>query len=484
MSLDYSYVSSLSSLHPAWRLLRMRHAPLIISFLHRTYLEPNRRLLAAAEFRALLEDELYMLRQSGDSDTPARDAAAYLADWLSDGILRRTWAGANSEEHIDITPQTEKAIHWVASLRERTFVGTESRLLTFVELVRQMAEESDSNVERRLAVLHRQREELDAKIDRVSRGEVEVLSEFELRDRFQQLEQLGRGLLSDFREVEENFRKLSRSARERIALWDGSKGQLLDELCRSDDEIKQSDQGRTFEAFCDFLLSVDSREELASHLATALQLPAVREQARDARLDRVHYDWISAGETIQETIASLSQQLRRFLDDQALLENRRIMEILRGIESHAIALRNNPPPGHIMWIDGMKCDIEIPMDRPLYRPIARPDIADIALEHGQAEEEATALYSQTVVDRGSLARHIATVLSEHGPVTLRELTQLQPIQRGLAEVVTYLDLGFSRYETELLDFMKDDLDWQVDEIDEEVERKATMQRILFREKTS
>ena len=130
----------------------------------------------------------------------------------------------------------------------------------------------------------------------------------------------------------------------------------------------------------------------------------------------------------------------------------------------------------------MKCDIEIPMDRPLYRPFARPSIADIALEPGQAEEEADALYSQTVVDRGNLARHIAAVLSEHGPVTLRELAQLQPIQRGLAEIVTYLDLAFSRYETELLPFIKDDLDWQADGTDEQVKRTATMQRILFREK--
>jgi hypothetical protein len=36
----------------------------------------------------------------------------------------------------------------------------------------------------------------------------------------------------------------------------------------------------------------------------------------------VHHDWLEAGEHTQRTVAQLSQQLRRFLDDRAFLENR------------------------------------------------------------------------------------------------------------------------------------------------------------------
>jgi hypothetical protein len=35
-------------------------------------------------------------------------------------------------------------------------------------------------------------------------------------------------------------------------------------------------------------------------------------------LKRVHYDWLEAGEHTQRTVALLSQELRRFLDDQDL----------------------------------------------------------------------------------------------------------------------------------------------------------------------
>lgn len=219
-------------------------------------------------------------------------------------------------------------------------------------------------------------------------------------------------------------------------------------------------------------------------MSTALNLPAIRNQAKDTRLERVHYDWIAAGEATQQTVASLSQQLRRFLDDQALLENRRIMEILRRIEGHALVLRDSPPAEAVAYMNEMSCDIELPIDRPLFRPPVRLSIADVTPEAGQADQDPDALYSQVIVDRTSLASHISSTVMEYGPVTLRELTDLQPLKHGLAELVAYLDLGSSRFEMEPLEFMKDSIIWQTIEADEEIERHAIMQRILFKEKAS
>jgi Protein of unknown function (DUF3375) len=54
---------------------------------------------------------------------------------------------------------------------------------------------------------------------------------------------------------------------------------------------------------------------------------------------RIHYDWLDAGEQTQQTVRTLSDQLRRFLDDQAWLENRRVMDLLRSIEANALRVR-------------------------------------------------------------------------------------------------------------------------------------------------
>ena len=105
----------------------------------------------------------------------------------------------------------------------------------------------------------------------------------------------------------------------------------------------------------------------------------------DARTRRVHYDWLEAGEHTQRTVAQLSQQLRRFLDDQAWLENRRIMDILHALEAKALALRESPPAGEVIHIATPAADIELPMERPLFVPSLKPLIADAAACNGETQ---------------------------------------------------------------------------------------------------
>ncbi len=123
---------------------------------------------------------------------------------------------------------------------------------------------SSPTPEVRLAELRRRRTEIDAEIDAVESGHIAVLDPTGVRDRYQQLSSTARELLSDFREVEDNFRFLDRAAREKIAAWDGPKGELLAELVGSRSEIAASDQGRSFQSFYEFLLSDSQQAELGS----------------------------------------------------------------------------------------------------------------------------------------------------------------------------------------------------------------------------
>ncbi|MCB1968541.1 MAG: DUF3375 domain-containing protein, partial [Candidatus Accumulibacter sp.] len=391
MSLDYSTLDLLRQNHPAWRLLRSDHAPLVASFLQRVFIAPNLRVMAQADLGEALEDELFALRDRLGADIFPKSALDYLNDWAGNdkGWLRKFYAQGSDEPHFDLTPATEKAIAWLGTLAERSFVGTESRLLTLFELLKQMSEGSETDPQTRIAELQRRRDDIDAEIARVLSGDMPLLDDSALRDRFQQFIAMARELLTDFREVEHNFRGLDRRVRERIALWEGAKGALLEEIMGERDAIADSDQGRSFRAFWDFLMSSSRQEELSALLERVLTLPAVAELRPDARTRRVHYDWLEAGEHTQRTVAQLSQQLRRFLDDQAWLENRRIMDILHGIEAKALAVRDAPPPGNeVMSIADTAAAIELPMERPLYTPPIKPSIADLVLEAGDEDVDA------------------------------------------------------------------------------------------------
>lgn len=482
MSLDFATLDALRTHHPAWRLLRSDHAPLVASFLHRAFVAPNVRSMAAADLAEALEDELFALREQLGSDTFPKPALDYLNDWASPekGWLRKFYRQGSDEPQFDLTAATEKAIAWLGTLTERSFVGTESRLLTLFELLKQMSEGSESDPARRIAELQKRREDIDTEIARVLTGDVPLMDDTALKDRFQQFIQLARELLADFREVEHNFRLLDRRVRERITLWEGAKGALLEEIMGERDAIADSDQGRSFRAFWDFLMSSRRQEELSELLARVLALPPVMDLHPDARTRRVHYDWLEAGEQTQRTVAQLSQQLRRFLDDRAWLENRRIMDILHGIEGRTLALRDTPPAGEIMSIAESAADIELPMERPLYTPALKPLIADIGLEAGDSDVDAAALYSQVVVDRAQLARHIHQTLQDRSQVTLRELIASRPLQQGLAELVAYLQLGSDAFKTAVDENTAEVIAWEAVAADGSlVQKHARLPRVIF-----
>jgi hypothetical protein len=146
----------------------------------------------------------------------------------------------------------------------------------------------------------------------------------------------------------------------------------------------------------------------------------------------------------------------------------------------ALAVRERPPAGPIISIDDTAADIELPMERPLYVPSFKPRLANIALETGDADVDAAALYSQVVIDREKLAWHIRHVLQDRSQVTLRELCDMQPLQHGLAELVAYLQLGSDSFTTVVDEKATDTVVWQSKgPSGEEQSRQASFPRVIF-----
>jgi hypothetical protein len=196
----------------------------------------------------------------------------------------------------------------------------------------------------------------------------------------------------------------------------------------------------------------------------------------EIRLQRVHYDWLEAGEYTQRTVAKLSEQLRRFLDDQAWLENRRIMGILHSVENHALALREAFPSGDFMPLAETSATIELPLERPLYRPPLKPLIAEVALSEGDADVDTAALYAQVVVDRAELTRNIRQELQGRSQISLAEVVTRHPLRHGLAELVAYLQLAGEWPKTAVDDEVQEQVSWQ---LETDVMRQATLPRILL-----
>src|ERR1700729_1555831 len=280
---SFDEIAWLRANSPAWRLLRADNAPLVLSFLNQVFVEENVRSMPATELAGRLDDELYALNQGTPKGFP-KPAKAYLDAWASpeSGWLRKYYPEGTDEPHFDATPAVEKALQWVRALGERDFVGTESRLNTIFDLLRQIVFGTETDPRARIEELKRQQRQLDEEIARIGAGDLSLLDASGVRDRYQQFAATPRELLSDFREVEENFRKLDRQLREKITGWQGGKGELLDDVLGSRETIAGSDQGKSFQAFYDFLLSQARQQELSGLLDSVHQLTEIT--GRDSRL--------------------------------------------------------------------------------------------------------------------------------------------------------------------------------------------------------
>lgn len=457
--MDYDDVEALRQSSAAWRLLRADHAVLIVSFLGRVYVDDNTGPLLFTDLSDRLDDTLYALNERLGAGTFPRRARDYLDDWAAEGSgwLRKYYPAGSSEAHLDATPALGRAVAWVRTLPQRGFVGTESRLTTALDLLRQIAFGAETDVEARLRELYRRRAELDDDIARLRTGEVAVMDPSAIRDRYQQFVATALSLLGDFREVEERFRGLDRAVRERVATWDGAKAGLLDDVLGARDAIGESDEGRSFQAFYDFLMARSRQEEFSSLLAVVHSLAEINEA--DPRVRQVHFDWLAAGNRTQATVRLLSEQLRRFLDDRAWLENRRVMDILRSIESSAVAVRHHPGGAPSTDLDELAPTVTLPFERPLYTPHRPLELDTEPAPVGEEQLDVAALFDQTYVDASRLSAQVRRSLAQRGHVGLSEVLRDEPLEHGLAELVGYFALDDTAFEAVIDETTRDDVRW-------------------------
>src|SRR6266851_570240 len=199
---------------PSIRLLKADNAALIIGFLYHQFKRAQRVSVPLSELVEQLEGYLEHLNEL----TPKRytnSAQKYLTEWAGDDhrFVRISVYGQSDVPAVELTSDTERAIGWLEDMHAQAFVGTESRFLLIMQLLRDIVQQSTEDPEERLSQLEQQRAELDAQIEQIREtGRVDNLyTPTQVRERFFEASQLARQLLRDFRLVEDSFREIARS---------------------------------------------------------------------------------------------------------------------------------------------------------------------------------------------------------------------------------------------------------------------------------
>jgi len=452
--MNYDYLDRLKKTHPSWRLLSADYAPLVISFLERVFIDQNIRSIKESYLEEKLEDYLVHIRSIHGNESFPRKAYEYLDDWSESthGWVRKYYPKLGDEAEYDITPAAEKSIEWLKSFEKKEFVGTESRLLLIFQMIRDLIAATETDPQKRIDELENRKTEIDDEINKIKNGQITTYDSRQIKENFWRIDEEIRRLMSDFREVEENFRFLDRQTRERIATGSFAKSQILDKIFSEHDAIEQSEQGKSFAAFWQFLMSGNRQKELEINTEKILSLDSISGDGLTASaLASMRYALLDAGDKVKKTLANLNEQLRTFLDEKLWLENRRIMDLIKSIEVKALHLRQTPPSEkNFFKIDSITPDIELVMERKLFTSPDKPPVMTESAGEGQAEAPPGLLYSQHYIDESILKDKIRRELSLKPQISLKEISEVYPIEKGLSEIVTYMVIA-SRDRNSIID---------------------------------
>ena len=433
---------------PSIRLLKADSAAMIISFLHREFKHEQRIAIPLTELAEHLTNMLEALNEQVPGSYP-RPAHSYLTEWADEHhrFIRITTPTNSDVPLVELTADAERAIGWLEELHGQPFVGTESRFLHIVQLLRDIVQKSTEDPTTRLAQLEQQRDALDQQINMIRETGIvdDLYTITQLKERFFEACNGARQLLRDFRLVEERFRSIARALQEAQLQSNMQKGALVAYVLDSDAELKSSDQGRSFYTFWDFLMAPSQQDELYMLLEAVQQQADLQPVIHEGKiLQHLPSHLLEAGEKVVQSNAGLAQQLRRMLDEQNIAERRRVRAIVGDIKQQAFRVVNDPPSESVfIELEGPP-KVHLGMEHGLWEPgetfsVSAQPMNDI--DEALPIDDLLSLHTQFHIDKTTLYRRIEALLNIRSQVTLAEVLAHYPPEKGLAEVLAYCTLA-------------------------------------------
>jgi hypothetical protein len=195
--------------------------------------------------------DLYAIRAQG-GDFP-RDADDYINEWVEKRYLVREYLERDDEESLWLSVSVIDAIRFIESLANPQSSVTESRLSILIQALGQLSLDSDKDAARRLDTLLKERDQLNARIEAIERGEVNVISDLEATDRIRDILALGLGLAEDFSRVQENYKVIQQNLRDKMLQSMEPVDNILDRVFLELDRLHETEAGRAFDAFYELL---------------------------------------------------------------------------------------------------------------------------------------------------------------------------------------------------------------------------------------
>lgn len=429
---------------PLWKLLAADHGPVVIGLLQ-AHLYENERSVPASVLHERIARDLDDLRAEGEN--LPQTAQAYVSEWLREGYLERRFPPGASEEEYELSSAGVGVIRFVASLVERRSAATESRLAVVIQQLVQLAEQTDTNPESRVATLLAERDRLDREIAGIRGGFLEALPNTRALERVREIIALADGLAGDFRRVRDDFDLLNHELRERIIEESESRGEVLENLFAGVDVISESDAGRTFSAFWRLLTDPEQSATLDHALDEVMSRDfAGQLQPAERRFLLVlTRTLLSQGGSVHDVLQHFAAGLKSYVQSREYLEQRRVHQLLREAQRAALAIKDE-----VKTTNALEYTLQLTSARftslsqwSLYDPsMETPPGAMVDADAPPIDlETVSELVAYSEIDFRGLTANIRAVLLDQTQISIAGVLERFPAKQGLGSIVGYLALG-------------------------------------------
>lgn len=435
---------------PSLQIIRMRNADWILPFLHSVFKSQEQHSIPETKLAKQLSDvlmehsegmeDLEEARIEWGEDEESR-ARKYLLNWVQRRLLQ-DFLDPEGQTLYQLSAHTEKIFQWLHSLEKRQFVGTESRFRMLFSSLRDMVEKTEDDRTRRLEELKNRRAEIDREIRALEAGApVEVYSNAQVQERMELFTRLCYDLLGDFREVEDNFKQIHRNIVERHTRAELDKGAIVGYAFEAYDALRTSDQGRSFYAFWEFLVSRAGQEEWRRLTGQLTELLSEREMP-DSKpfLENIKSMLLQQGRSVYEANDKMAEKLSRIITEKEITRHRRLRQQIAGIKEKVLEFLDE---------ESVPCGITLPapaeirlvMDR---RLVMEPKKPPVILKQPSAADEKIAdmerfgrLLNMRHIDKTRLWGKVSSVLEGKQTATLKEIVEMESLDHGVTEIVAY-----------------------------------------------
>ncbi len=434
---------------PSVELLRLKQREIILEFFIRVF-KTDKGSLSYESLLLSLSDFLEYKKVDADEDseinifdTYEEKAKKYIKKWTNKGFLTN-YRNENGDVIYELSSHTNKTIDWLSSLKKREFVGTESKFKMLFNQLKEIVEYSNEDVQKRIEILKQKELEIKHQIERLEMGEdVKVFEEFEITPRFNQLLQMAKELLSDFKEVEDNFKNITKEIYQKHSNLEIAKSEILSFTFDALDELKESQQGKSFYSFWHFLMS--EKQNLWNDLVSELY-KILREKNipinDDFLLRMTKYLYIS-GQKVTKANDKMAEKLSRIIRESAVSKREIASKLINEIKSNLIEISKTKNIPNISLNIDTDISLNIPFDRRLTyeqkEEIIYEDKPLISESNILESEHLQKIFSKKNIDEKMIINRINKTLNKKNQATLLDIiNENGGINEGLAEVFTYI----------------------------------------------